>query len=52
MLCSYGKSKVFAEQAVWDFVEQRKLNELHCFEVAVNKHFNYETFINHLNIVN
>ena len=31
---AYGKSKVFAEKAVWNFVEEKKKNNEPCFEVA------------------
>lgn len=35
MSFAYGKSKVLAEKAVWNFVEERKKKNLPCFEVAV-----------------
>ena len=31
---AYGKSKVLAERAAWDFVEQRRLDKKPCFELA------------------
>ena len=37
---SYSKSKWLAEQAVWNFVEERKKNNLPCFELVVNNFFN------------
>jgi hypothetical protein len=33
---SYAKSKLLAEQAAWSYVEERKKNNLPCFELVVN----------------
>jgi nucleoside-diphosphate-sugar epimerase len=35
MKMAYGKSKVLAEKAAWNFVEERKANNEDCFELAV-----------------
>jgi hypothetical protein len=35
LLLGYGKSKLFAEQVVLEFLEERKKLNLPCFEVAV-----------------
>jgi len=35
MKMAYGKSKVLAEKAAWNFVEEQKANNKDCFELAV-----------------
>jgi hypothetical protein len=39
---AYGKSKVLAEKALWNFVEEKKKNNQLSFEVAV-KYLKYLT---------
>lgn len=34
-LSPYAKSKYLAEKTAWDFVEERKRNNLDCFELVV-----------------
>ena len=35
LLSAYPKSKVLAEKSAWEFLEERKKNNLKCFELAV-----------------